>query len=227
MDRVWKAWRGTVVTVVAVIAIGSLASASPSLRAPRGPHESTGPTGVTGLSGPTGPTGSELEPVEEEEEAADPVETSSDGADFSACEGLTGLDNAICRHEALLVVHPDNRGLRYSRGHLQENKAKHEGSAGEHDPGDDRAAPPAGRALQRRQERDADEGRSHEVHDEQGPDRRDGRVGAVVLIEVDCTHRQDGQGTQTPGDEPAPARLFLGLGSVECDGACAGLCVHT
>jgi hypothetical protein len=77
-----------------------------------------------------GPTGSELEPVEEEEEAADPVETSSDGADFSACEGLTGLDNAICRHQALLVVHPDNRGLRYSLGQLQENRAEHEGSAG-------------------------------------------------------------------------------------------------
>jgi hypothetical protein len=136
MGRVWKAWRGTIVTVVAVIAVGSLASASPSLRAPRGPHEPTGPTGVTGLSGPTGPTGSELEPVEEEE-AADAVETSSGGADFSACEGLTGLDNAICRNEALLVVHPDNRGLRYSLGQLQENKAEHQGSAGEHHPGDD------------------------------------------------------------------------------------------
>ena len=68
---------------------------------------------------------------------ADPAETSSDGADFSACEGLTGLDNAICRHEALLVVHPDNRGLRYSLGQLQENKVKHEGSAGEGHSGDD------------------------------------------------------------------------------------------
>jgi hypothetical protein len=87
------------------------------------------------LSGPIGPTGSELEPVEEEE--TDPAETSSDGAVFSACEGLTGLDNAICRHEALLVVHPDNRGLRYSLGHLQENKANHEGSAGEGHSGDD------------------------------------------------------------------------------------------
>ena len=151
MGRVWKAWRGTIVTVVAVIAVGSLASANPSLRAPRGPHEPTGPTGVTGLSSLTGPTGSELEPVEEEE-AADPVETSSEGADFSACEGLTGLDNAICRHEALLVVHPDNRGLRYSLGQLQENKATHEGSAGEHDPGGDPSEHDAtgGRAAQAR-----------------------------------------------------------------------------
>ena len=82
------------------------------------------------MSGPTGPTGSEIEPVEEEEEETDPVETSSDGADFTACEGLTGLDNAICRHEALLVVHPDNQGLQNSLGHLQENKAKHESSSG-------------------------------------------------------------------------------------------------
>ena len=128
MDRVWKAWRGTIVTVVAVIAIGSLASASPSLRPPRGPHEPTGPTGVTGLNGPTGHTGAEIEPAEEEE--TDPVETSSGGADFSACEGLTGLDNAICRHEALLVVHPDNRGLRYSLGQLQENQGQARGLRG-------------------------------------------------------------------------------------------------
>ena len=46
--------------------------------------------------------------------------------DFSACEGLTGLDNAICRQEALLVVHPDNRGLQHSLARLIENKAEHE-----------------------------------------------------------------------------------------------------
>ena len=51
------------------------------------------------------------------------------GADFSACEGLTGLDNAICRHEALLVVQPDNQGLQNSLAHLQENKAEHEAKA--------------------------------------------------------------------------------------------------
>ena len=122
----WKAWRGTIITVAAVIAVGSLASASPSLRAPRGADEpvSTGPTGATGLSGPTGVTGPEMVPVEETE----PVET-AEGADFGACEGLTGLDNAICRHEALLVVHPDNKGLQNSLGHLKENEAKHEGAA--------------------------------------------------------------------------------------------------
>jgi hypothetical protein len=122
--------------VVALIVIGSLASASPSLRAPRGPHESllTVPTGVTGVSDPAGlsvptvTTAPEIEPPEE-------GESPSDGADFTACEGMTGLDNAICRHEALLVVHPDNQGLQNSLRHLQENKAEHVAHAGEEDGG--------------------------------------------------------------------------------------------
>ncbi len=144
MGRAWKAWRATIVAVVAVIAIGSLASASPSLRAPRGPNEPvlTGPTGTTAVTvptgaatGPSGATGSEIEPAEDE--GTDPNATSSGGADFTACEGLTGLDNAICRHEALLVVHPDNRGLQNSLAHLRQNKAKHESSGGSGGQGED------------------------------------------------------------------------------------------
>ena len=138
LQRAWKAWRATIVAVAAVIAIGSLASASPSLRAPRGPHEPlvNGPTGITGaseptgLSGPTGTTSPEIKPADE---AIDPP---SEGADFSACEGLTGLDNAICRHEALLVVQPDNQGLQNSLAHLHENKAKHEAKGGDDDGSD-------------------------------------------------------------------------------------------
>jgi hypothetical protein len=68
-----------------------------------------------------------------EDEETDPVVASDAGADFSACEGLTGLDDAICRLEALLAVHPDNQGLQKSLGQLQEKKAKHEGSARDHD----------------------------------------------------------------------------------------------
>jgi hypothetical protein len=126
----WKAWRDTIIAVVAVIVIGSLASANPSLRAPRGPHESilVVPTGATGASAPTGTTTPEIEPGEE-------GGPSSDGADFTACEGLTGLDNAICRHEALLVVHPDNQGLQNSLTHLLERRAEHEARAGEEDGG--------------------------------------------------------------------------------------------
>ena len=58
-----------------------------------------------------------------------PAETDSDddkAPDFSACGGLTGLDNAICRHEALLVVHPDNEGLQNALDHLRANKVEHE-----------------------------------------------------------------------------------------------------
>ena len=122
----WKAWRDTIIAVVVVIAIGSLASASPSLRAPRGSHESvlvipTGATGVSGPAGASGPMGTTAPEIGIAEQGA----SHSGGADFTACEGLTGLDNAICRHEALLVVHPDSHGLQNSLTHLQ-NKAEHE-----------------------------------------------------------------------------------------------------
>jgi hypothetical protein len=59
----------------------------------------------------------------------------SDGADFTACEGLTGLEKAVCRLEALLVVHPDNHGLQNSLTHLQEIKAEHDAKAGANDGG--------------------------------------------------------------------------------------------
>ena len=130
----WRAWRDTIIAIAAVIAVGSLASAHPSLRAPRGPHESvvivptgateaggpagTGPTGATEAGGPAG-TGPEMEPAGE---GGSP----SDGVDFTACEGVTGLDNAICRHEALLAVHPDNHGLQTSLTRLLELRAEHE-----------------------------------------------------------------------------------------------------
>jgi hypothetical protein len=85
----------------------------------------SGSTGPAGLSGPTGTTGPKNEPVQEGDD------TPSEGADFSACKGLTGLDNAICRHEALLVVQPDNQGLQNSLAHLQDIKAKHEAKSGD------------------------------------------------------------------------------------------------
>jgi hypothetical protein len=123
---VWKAWRDTIVAVVLVIVIASLASANPSLRAPRGSHESVliVPTGATEAGGPTGTT----TPATETGKEGEPP---SDGVDFTACESLTGLDNAICRLEALLAVHPDNQGLQNSLTHLQEIKAEHEARADE------------------------------------------------------------------------------------------------
>jgi hypothetical protein len=133
-QRAWRAWRDTIIVVVAIIAIGSLASANPSLRAPRGPHESilvvpTGATGASGPAGPSAPTETTIPGVEPAEESGPP----SDGVDFTACEGLTGLDKAICRLEALLAVHPDNQGLQNSLTHLLERRAEHDAKAGEED----------------------------------------------------------------------------------------------
>ncbi len=52
--------------------------------------------------------------------------------DFSACEGLTGLDNAICHHQALLQIKPHSPGLNNSLDHLHANLAKHAAAAGKH-----------------------------------------------------------------------------------------------
>src|SRR4029453_18603671 len=135
-QHAWRAWRDTIIVVVAIITIGSLASANPSLRAPRGPHESilvvpTGATGASGPAGPSAPTGTTAPGVGPAEKDEPP----SGEADFTACVGLTGLDNAICRLEALLVVHPDNQGLQNSLTHLLENNAEHDAKADERDGG--------------------------------------------------------------------------------------------
>ena len=63
------------------------------------------------------------EPTETEAPEAEATTSDKSGAapDFSTCGGLTGLDNAICRHEALLKVKPDNPGLTNSLAHLQAN----------------------------------------------------------------------------------------------------------
>ena len=67
------------------------------------------------------------EPTETEAPEADSTNSDKNGTapNFSACGGLTGLDNAICRHEALLKVKPDNPGLANSLAHLQSNLAAH------------------------------------------------------------------------------------------------------
>ena len=66
-------------------------------------------------------------PESTETDAPEAEATTSDESgtapDFSGCDGMTGLDNAICRHEALLRVKPDNPGLTNSVAHLQANRA--------------------------------------------------------------------------------------------------------
>jgi hypothetical protein len=122
--------------VASVIVVGSIASASPGLRVSLGASEtetgatgetgsegttgSTGVTGATGITEATGATGATGETGAIEANTAEGT-----GPDFSGCVGFTGLDNAICRHEVLLALHPDNPGLANSLAHLQANLAKH------------------------------------------------------------------------------------------------------
>jgi len=85
--------------------------------------------GVKGKPAPSPPAAVSESPEPTETEAPEAEETTSDetgtSPDFSACVGVTGLDNAICRHEALLKVKPDNPGLANSLAHLQANAAAH------------------------------------------------------------------------------------------------------
>lgn len=95
-----------------------------------GPTGATGATGVTGVDGPTGGTGSDpAAPVDAPED--EPADETGPDADLSGCAGSTGLDNAICRHEALLAVRPDNAGLLNALDHLLENQARHQPDAPE------------------------------------------------------------------------------------------------
>ena len=80
------------------------------------------------------------EPTESEAPEAEATTPDKTGTapNFSACDGLTGLDNAICRHDALLKVKPDNPGLTNSLAHLQANLAAQaagtHGKSGSHGP---------------------------------------------------------------------------------------------
>jgi hypothetical protein len=75
--------------------------------------------------GPSGADGAEKESGDPEASHA-----SSGGPDFSACDGLIGLENAVCRHEVLLQLHPGNRGLANALAHLGESLDKHASSGG-------------------------------------------------------------------------------------------------
>ena len=112
-----KPLRIILIAFAVVIVAGTIASAA------------TG--GVHGKPTPS-PSVSDTEteaPEPTESEASEAEATTSDKAgtapNFSACDGLTGLANAICRHEALLKVKPDNPGLTNSLAHLQANGAAH------------------------------------------------------------------------------------------------------
>jgi hypothetical protein len=138
---------------LAMLAVaGTIASAatggvhgSPTLSPPVAVSDSPSPE-PTETEAPE-PTETEApEPTETEAPQVEATNSDKTGTapDFSACDGLTGLDNAICRHEALLKVKPDNPGLTNSLDHLQANlaakadrKAAHaaatHGKSGSHD----------------------------------------------------------------------------------------------
>ena len=93
-----KLFRTLVTALAALIVAGTVASAAPSLRDLK-PEPTESPSSSSSTS--------ETVPPEGETEG----EGTSVAADFAACEGRTGLENAICRHEALLAAQPENLGL--------------------------------------------------------------------------------------------------------------------
>jgi hypothetical protein len=80
------------------------------------------PTPSPSVAASDSPEPTETEAPEAEGRSSDKTGTAPD---FSACVGKTGLENAICRHEALLRVKPDNPGLTNSLAHLKANAAAH------------------------------------------------------------------------------------------------------
>jgi hypothetical protein len=120
-----KPLRVVLAALAAIAVAGTIANAAPG-----GVHGKPSPSVSASVS--AAPEPSETESPDAEAKRSD--ETGK-GPDFSGCVGLTGLDNAICRHEALLKIHPDNPGLNNSLGHLQTNAARHSASGTHGKPG--------------------------------------------------------------------------------------------
>ncbi len=110
-----KPVRILLIAFVVLVVAGTIASAATG-----GVHGKPTPSPSVAGSDSESPEPTETEAPEAEETTSDETGTAPD---FSACVGVTGLDNAICRHEALLRVKPDNPGLTNSLAHLQVNAA--------------------------------------------------------------------------------------------------------
>jgi FlaG/FlaF family flagellin (archaellin) len=118
-----KPLRIILIAFAMLIVAGTIASAATG-----GVHGKPTPSPSVSDSPSPEPTETEApEPTETEASEAEATTSDKTGTapDFSACVGLTGLDNAICRHQALLKVKPDNPGLTNSLAHLQANLAAH------------------------------------------------------------------------------------------------------
>lgn len=114
-----KLLRTLVTALAAVIVAGTVASAAPPLRAafdaeptpevsvsPEAPQPTDPPETESTEAPSPSPSQSETSPP-----VGDASEDASGSPDFSACVELTGLDNAICRHEALLAIRLESAGL--------------------------------------------------------------------------------------------------------------------
>ena len=112
-----KPLRVLLIACAVLIVAGTIANAATG-----GVHGKPTPSPSAAGSDSESPEPTETEAPEAEESTSDETGTAPD---FSACVGVTGLDNAICRHEALLKVKPDNPGLANSLAHLQANAAAH------------------------------------------------------------------------------------------------------
>ena len=112
-----KPLRVLLIVCAVLIAAGTIASAATG-----GVHGKPTPSPSAAGSDSESPEPTETEAPEAEETTSDET---GNAPDFSACVGQTGLNNAICRHEALLKVKPDNPGLTNSLAHLQANAAAH------------------------------------------------------------------------------------------------------
>jgi hypothetical protein len=118
-----KPLRILLIAFALLIVAGTIATAATG-----GVHGKPTPSPSVPVSTSPSPDPTETETPEPTETEAPEAEAStsdetSTAPEFSACDGLTGLDNAICRHEALLKFKPDNPGLTNSLAHLQANLA--------------------------------------------------------------------------------------------------------
>jgi hypothetical protein len=115
-----KPLRIILIAFAVLIVAATIASAATG-----GVHGKPTPSPSVTVSDSLSPEPTETEGPETEATEAEVTTSGKSGTtpNFSACDGQTGLDNAICRHEALLKVKPDNPGLTNALAHLQANAA--------------------------------------------------------------------------------------------------------
>lgn len=115
MKSLRKHLRVVLTTVAMIVVAGTMAGAATG-GVPGKPTPSPSVT-VSPTPEPTETEGTEAEAASSDEAGTAP--------DFSACVGKTGLENAICRHVALLKIKPNNPGLTNSLAHLRTNAEAH------------------------------------------------------------------------------------------------------